>query len=209
MLPAVFQRILGSNSLFKAATPPHHHHSSNHALRLCYSVIMVSKHTLTSCLAHFKLTNGWPVNCTAGLHPPQNNQTNFDHPRTQSHAYTQTQTAKKLVCCSVPLSLLISFINIFPNVHIPHCLKVSTSSNPLEVTTHPDPLGLYLFFFSKHRCCPSVFACLVALPLGGCLLAGPTDMCGGCRGTIPVYACHSTLHSVTHTLITPQSFSWA
>lgn len=108
MLPAVFQRILGSNSLFKAVNPPTLTHSSSHALRLCYSVIMVSKHTPTSCSAHFKLTNGWPINCTAGLHPPQNNQTNFDHP----HTHMQPNI-HQLGCFSALLPILINFPYLF------------------------------------------------------------------------------------------------
>lgn len=86
---------LSAHSRFKQCPqicePPH---SSNRTLRLCYSVIMVSKHTLTSCSAHFKLTNGWPISCTAGLHPPQNTQTNFEHPPTRRPTHPHTHTTK-------------------------------------------------------------------------------------------------------------------
>lgn len=64
-------------------------------------------HTATSCSAHFKLTNGGPVNCTPGLHPPQNNQTNFDHPSTHTHTHMEaskyTQTSVSLAYANLHL----------------------------------------------------------------------------------------------------------
>lgn len=50
-------------------------------------------------------------------------------------------------------------------------------------------------------------ACLVALLPGGCLLVWPSDACGGCQGTIPVYACQTPHYTPSLTPSSPLNLS--
>lgn len=116
-------------------------------------------HTATSCSAHFKLTNGGPVNCTPGLHPPQNNQTNFDHPSTHIHTHTCRHPSIHKLRCHWPMPIFIFFLFISPSPIVANFqfLEMFLISKCTEVG-HPlrTPVLRLSIFLSKHRCCPSV-----------------------------------------------------
>lgn len=172
----------------------------------CYYVIMVSKHNRTSCSAHLNVTNQRAIICTAGPHPPQDNQTNFDRLHTHKHTHTNLSLNRlQPACLSTPLPIFITIPRVFRKCkYFYRCLRIVLMLylNPLKLTTQPDPKGFFssVFFFHKHRCCPSVSA-PAWWPSPGWLPAGwaVSHICGGCQGPYlstpeTPYPCLSLIH---------------
>lgn len=130
-------------------------------------------------------------------------------------AHTLTQRDTHATKCALTWSLQCpgAIINPFP-INYSKCkcftLKIVLLSCPLELTTHPDPLGCFFLQFFLQAQVPSIClsACLVALLPGGCMLVWPSDVCEVCKGTIPVYACQNPLYTASLTPSSPlKSFS--
>lgn len=146
-------------------------------------------HTPTSLL------NKWvTINCTAGLHPPQNKQI-----KSPTNTHSEMLQPEPF---SAGLLMNSYFLHGSPNVNIFPVFKSSIVYYKVQSAGHDHPPRLCLLFSLSavgtgvvHLCVSGV----VALPLGDCLLLVWGGVAGRPDSTCPRLP-NCPLHSVTHTL---------